>query len=170
MLRDATKFAELMKAKIDSIVADDAKIQEFLTWLHDKFGADETIWPEEARQKFADRLGFSFSSRKADKAFILSLSLNLYLSVDLSLYLDLDLYLCLYFSLSVDLNLCLYPLDLLLNLTSRFIPRPLPLIFNLCLDLNLDRVLARCTFPCRNEKIQNSIQILKQLHGITCPI
>ena len=139
MLPNATDFAIWMKEEIDGIVSKDEGIQEPLTWLHEKFGDDQTIWPEEARQQFAALLGFSFSS---DKAYTLFLSLPLYLSLDLSP--DLSLYL----SLSLDTSLSL---DLYLS-------------FSLSLNISFDKILSKAIALAEQEDPE-LYRILRQMQA-----
>ncbi|NEQ69592.1 MAG: NACHT domain-containing NTPase [Symploca sp. SIO2D2] len=119
MMRDASQLMQLMKQKIDRLVASNDKIQQFLSWVNQKSSSVDVFYYKPA----------------AVRAFYLSLSRALDLSGSLDLFLDLDLDLDLSLSRALDLDL---DLDLDLSL-SPFLSRALDL--NLSLDLSLSRAL-----------------------------
>ena len=85
-MKDASDLLVLMKEQIDKHIADDEKLQQFLTWINEKSCSVET------RYKPA-----------AVRAFYLSLNLSLFLFLDVNLSLDLSL------SRSLDLSRSLSP-------------------------------------------------------------
>ncbi|NET55216.1 MAG: NACHT domain-containing NTPase [Symploca sp. SIO2E6] len=112
MMRDASKLMQLIKQKIDGLVASDQKIQQFLSWVNQKSSSVDVSYKP-----------------AAVRTFYLSLSLDL----KLNFFLDQTLYPYLNFFLDIDLDL-----DLLLWL---YLDRALDLFLDFFLDLDLDLAL-----------------------------
>ncbi len=106
MSSNADLLVRLMKHKIDSLLADDPKLQEFLTWLNQKsLAVNATFSPQEVA-KIQNRLDFIVNhDLSLSRTLYLDLSRTLYLDLDLDLYLDLDLSLDLSLDLYLDLDL-----------------------------------------------------------------
>ena len=143
-LNDASDFAVWMKAEIDGLVADDQRIQEYLTWFRHKFGNDKTVWTEEARQVFAKNHGYSFVS---DRGYSHTLTLDF--TFDLPPYLDLTL------DLSLDLSLAF---DLSLSLVFELSPD-----FPSGIDLDIYQILSTRSISLAEKEDPELYQALKQL-------
>jgi len=120
MLRDASKLMQLIKQKIDQLVASDEKIQQFLSWVNQKSNSVNFPYKPAAVRAFY----FSFN---LDRGFNLSLSINLDRGFGISLYSYLDL------DLSISLERALN-LDFVLSISI-----PLPISLERDLDLDLER-------------------------------
>ncbi|NER94874.1 MAG: NACHT domain-containing NTPase [Symploca sp. SIO1B1] len=108
MLRDASKLMQLMKQKIDGLVAGDKKIQEFLHWVHQKSNSIDVSHKPAAVRAFYLDLALNLNlDLKLSLDLKPSLHLDLKPSLDLGLSLDFYLYLSFQFSfyLSLDLGL-----------------------------------------------------------------
>ena len=143
MLVDSGEFLRILKNHIDTLVENDPKIQEFLTWLVEKANSVEENWPDNIREKFTERFGISFFSD-----FPFTLDLNLSLSLDLDLSLDPSL------SLDLDLDLSLDP----------SLSRALNLSLNLNLDLDLDLYLFLDLFL--SQALDRVQQVAPELHEV----
>ncbi len=108
MMRDASTLMQLMKQKIDWLVASDEKIQQFLSWVNQKSGSVDVPYKPAAVRAFYLDLSLS-------RALDLSLSRALYLDRALSRALDLYLDRALYLDLDLSLSRALY-LDRALSL------------------------------------------------------
>ncbi|NER92338.1 MAG: NACHT domain-containing NTPase [Symploca sp. SIO1B1] len=100
MIRDASKLMQLMKQKIDGLVASDEKIQQFLSWVNQKSNSVDVSY------KLASVRAFYLSldlSRTFDFSFDI-IFINLDLSIALDLELDLDPELDLDHNLSIALD------------------------------------------------------------------
>lgn len=159
MLKSADNLLQLMKQKIDVLLAGDEKLQQFLTWIDEKVCSIETHYKPAAvralylsldRNLCRDLLSFQCLNLSLD------LSRSLIHSLDLSLPRTLDHALGLFFSqilaLSLDLDLCL---DLYLYLSLHLC---LDLDLDLCLDLFLN--LSRNLNFVHNSELQQSLQQL----------
>ncbi|RAM48601.1 MAG: signal transduction protein [Hapalosiphonaceae cyanobacterium JJU2] len=122
MMRKADDLVQLMKQKIDGLLAGDEKLQQFLTWVKEK---SESV---EARYKPATVRDFYFS-----------LSLDLFVNFDFSDSADLYFDFNFYQSLSKSLDLCQS------RSLSLYRSQSLELSFSLCLSahLGLDPELLR---------------------------
>ena len=138
MSSNADVLVVLMKRKIDSLLAKDNRLQEFLIWLNQKtLSVDSSYSPDEKRE-IQNRAGFI-----VDNNLTLDRNLYLYLHLhrDRNLYLDFNLN----FNLYLDFNLYLY------------------LNFNLYLDFNFDRNLDRILqlSKLKNTELHQEISNLK---------
>ncbi|NET62353.1 MAG: NACHT domain-containing NTPase, partial [Symploca sp. SIO2E6] len=88
MMQDASELVQLMKHKIDGLVARDEKLQQFLRWVEQKSSSVDVCYKP-----------------AAVRAFFFSLSLFLNLELDLELYnfIGVDLDLSISLSLSIEL-------------------------------------------------------------------
>jgi predicted NACHT family NTPase len=156
MSSDAGKLVLLMKKKIDGLIAEDEKLQQFLQWLNEKTKAVdiqfrlEDVPKIQASNDFYVNINLSLSR---------TLYLDLYLYLYLDLYLDLYLYLDLSRTLDLDLSRTLYfdlyrTLDLDLSRTL-----DLDLSRTLDLDLDLSRTLDLAK-KC-NGKLYQELQTLR---------
>ncbi|NEQ71317.1 MAG: NACHT domain-containing NTPase [Symploca sp. SIO2D2] len=150
MVRDASKLMQLIKQKIDGLVASDEKIQQFLSWVNQKSNSVNFPYKPVAVRAFYFSLSFG-----RDRDFYLSfgrsieLDLNFYLSFDL----PFDLYLNFYLERAFDLNL---DISLNLNLDLDFY---LDLDLDLDLDPELDQVLSQAETLTPN--LKHSLQQLQ---------
>ncbi|NES00296.1 MAG: NACHT domain-containing NTPase, partial [Symploca sp. SIO1B1] len=150
MVRDASKLMQLIKQKIDGLVASDEKIQQFLSWVNQKSNSVNFPYKPAAVRAFYFSLSFG-----RDRDFYLSfgrsieLDLNFYLSFDL----PFDLYLNFYLERAFDLNL---DISLNLNLDLDFY---LDLDLDLDLDPELDQVLSQAETLTPN--LKHSLQQLQ---------
>ncbi|MBE9114734.1 NACHT domain-containing NTPase [Lusitaniella coriacea LEGE 07157] len=116
MSPNADRLLLLMKEKIDGLVAEDERIQQWLTWGMEKARSVDVSYTPEDIKKTANQLGFApkkelslFLSLYLYFSRTLDLFLNLYRSLDFSLYhlsFSLDLFVSIYY-LSPSVNLCL---------------------------------------------------------------
>ncbi|HIK03243.1 MAG TPA: NACHT domain-containing NTPase [Trichormus sp. M33_DOE_039] len=127
MLGDADELLQLMKHRIDNLVATDDQLQKFLTWVEEKSCSVKTSYKSSAIRAFYLSL-----SRSLYLDLSRSLSLSLSLSRSFDLYLDFYLYLDLSRSRSLDLSRSLG--------LSRFLDlfRSLDLYLDCSLDLYLE--------------------------------
>jgi predicted NACHT family NTPase len=144
MLQSADKLVLGMKQKIDGMMAQDEKLQEYLGWAEEKSRSTKSRYKVGAVR--ADYLGLDLARDLArDLAFGLGLDLGL----------DLNLKLVLGRISSIDLDLALIDLGLASNLT---------LVHAHALDRDLDRACAlACALARRLEstELQESLQQLK---------
>ncbi|NER45405.1 MAG: signal transduction protein [Symploca sp. SIO1A3] len=140
MMRDASQLMQLMKWKIDGLVASDKKIQQFLSWVNQKSSSVDASYKPAAVRAFYLSLDLCFSQ---------SIDLSLSQSIDFSRSLDLSLDLFLDFSLDLSLDLCL----------SRSLFLCLSRSLDLSLDLSLDQSLSQVEIIA--PKLKYSLQQLK---------
>ncbi|MEH2297893.1 MAG: NACHT domain-containing NTPase [Nostoc sp.] len=115
MSPNADRLLLLIKEKIDFIVADDQRLQEFLLWVKEKSLSVKVSYKPAALRAYYLFLSRCLSrslSQSLSRSLSQSLSRSLFRSLDLSrsqsLDPDLDLYLDLYLSQSLDLSLDVY--------------------------------------------------------------
>lgn len=134
MVESADELLQTMKVLIDSLVAEDAKIQQFIAWVFQKSSSIK-----------------SSCKPVAIRAYYLDLSLANTLDRDLSLYLDLsralDLSRVLSFDLNLDLDLSLY-LDLARARARAF---DLSLFLSISRSRTLNSVLRKLLHDLRHE-------------------
>ncbi|NEQ69657.1 MAG: NACHT domain-containing NTPase [Symploca sp. SIO2D2] len=140
MMRDASQLMQLMKQKIDEVVASDNKIQQFLHWVNQKSSSVDVSYKPAAVRALYLSLDLSLNL-----SLDLSLNLNLSLSQVLSLDLDLD------FSLDLDLD---FSLDLDLDLS-------LNLDLSLSFNYSLNRALSLYPSEIIAPKLKHSLQQLQ---------
>jgi predicted NACHT family NTPase len=125
MSPSADRLLLLLKEKIDFIVGDDQRLQEFLLWVKEKSLSVKLSYKPAAVRAFYLSLSLDLS-----RSLSLSLSLSLSRSLDLSRTLDLSRSLSLSRSFSLDLSL---DLDL-----SRSLSRSLEFEFDFDFDFDFD--------------------------------
>lgn len=91
MLDNADDFLQLMKNRIDELLANDKKSQQFLTWVKEKSSSVKAPYkPAAIRASYLD-LSLNLShSLDLSRSFSLDLSRSLDLDLDLDLSLDLE--------------------------------------------------------------------------------
>lgn len=166
MLPSADDLLQLMKHQIDSLLAGDEKLQQFLTWVERKSHSVEASYKPAAVRAFYFALARALDlalARTHDLALAHDLALDL--AHDLALDLDLDLYRF----LDRDGDLALYRFldgdrDLALDLTlARALARALALDGDRAraLDLTLDRALDLARARAFGTELQCQLQQLR---------
>ncbi|ARV59167.1 signal transduction protein [Nostocales cyanobacterium HT-58-2] len=166
MMRKADDLVQLMKQKIDGLLAKDEKLQEFLTWAEEKSRSVEASYKPAAVRAFYIYFALALALALArDLDLALDQALDLDLDLDQALDLDLDRGQNLALDQALDhdlvLNLALDQAldhDLVLNLAlNQALDHDLVLNLNLGRNLDLALTLARY----RNPKLQQLLQQLK---------
>ena len=143
MLDNADLLLQLMKQKIDQLVANESKIQKLLNWATEKAGSVDAPYKIAAIRAFYLYLDRSLSRSR-------SLSYNIFLDF----YLSVDLYHSLGYSLDLDLSLPLsYDLELDQSLLfSRYYSPRYSLRSSLekCQDSKLKRILEELQMQLPN--------------------
>jgi len=108
MMRDANQLMQLMKWKIDGLVASDKKIQQFLSWVNHKSSSVDVSYKAAAVRAFYLSLDL-FRALSFNIIFInLDLSLDLDPDLDHDLNVDPDFYLNLHLDPDLHLDLSLF--------------------------------------------------------------
>ena len=108
------KLVLLMKKKIDDLLAENKKLQQYLHWLNDKTIAEDINFRSNDIQKIQDKIHFYVNKKRPlSRSLYFSLSFS---SFFLSRFLNLNLYLYLYISRSYSHSLSL-DLDLYFSLS-----------------------------------------------------
>ncbi|MDZ8236671.1 MAG: NACHT domain-containing NTPase [Nostoc sp. ChiQUE01a] len=154
ILEEADDLLLLMKQQINNLLADDEKLQQFLTWINQKSCSVETRYKPVAVRAFYFSLSL-YLSRSLDRDLFLDLYRGLSLSLDRDRSLDRDLSRDLYRDRDRDLDrglsLDLYlsrDLSLSLDLSRDF---SLPLFLDRDRDLSLDLELKRSLQRLRDQ-------------------
>ncbi|MBD3887367.1 NACHT domain-containing NTPase [Phormidium tenue FACHB-886] len=168
MMQDAGQLVQMMKQKIDRILAQDEKLQQFLSWVKQKSDSVKAPYKPAAIRAFYLRLdhnldpGFNRALALA-RPFDLDRALALAPALDLALARNLDRNLArnLEPARNLDLSLRLLVvrdcnLELALNVT-----RPFALDFDL--ELALDRALTRALTRARARYLDGNLAVYRAL-------